>query len=268
LLRKWFYRFLIELTNHRVSSLLLRRFTESKLSAKLISSYSKVYRINHSEIRDDIGSFNTLHDFFIRNIKPETRPIDSTSTSIVSPVDGVVEETGSILPTKEIVVKGKAYSISEMVDNEEILEKYIDGTFMVLYLSPSHYHRIHSPVSGIITHQWTRGRKSYPVNRLGLKYGKAPLSKNYRKLTEILSNGKHLLVVKVGAMFVNSIELTHTDNQVEKGKEMAYFSFGSTVILLFEKNAYRIETRDTPYNIKVGEVVGYLIQEENKKSQQ
>ncbi len=43
---------------------------------------------------------------------------------------------------------------------------------MILYLSPSHYHRIHSPVTGKVVEQWTLGTKSYPVNKYGLKYGK------------------------------------------------------------------------------------------------
>lgn len=40
-------------------------------------------------------------------------------------------------------------------------------------------------------------------------------------------------------MFVNSIELLHRDT-VQKGEEMAYFTFGSTVVLLFEKDMIEV----------------------------
>ncbi|MDV2583652.1 phosphatidylserine decarboxylase, partial [Alkalibacillus haloalkaliphilus] len=85
-------------------------------------------------------------------------------------VDAVMEDVGPITETSEIIVKGKAYSIEEMLGDKDVLLKYLDGTYIILYLSPSHYHRIHSPVDGTVTKQWTLGRKSYPVNKWGIKY--------------------------------------------------------------------------------------------------
>ncbi len=256
---KWFYQLLIELTNHRISSYILRKFSQSKISRIVIPTYLNVYNIKQEEVRDDIRNFQTLHELFVRRLKEEVRPINQENNSVVSPVDAVIEEIGEVLPSKEIIVKGKNYSIREMLGDEEVLKKYIGGTFLILYLSPSHYHRIHSPVSGTITKQWTLGKKSYPVNKLGLKYGKDTLSKNYRRITEIETDGKHTAMVKVGAMFVNSIELTHQHEVLQKGEEMAYFTFGSTVILLFEKGSFTAsETIQTPHDIHVGQVLGYL----------
>jgi phosphatidylserine decarboxylase len=60
-------------------------------------------------------------------------------------------------------------------------------------------------------------------------------------------------------MFVNSIETTHKGSELEKGGEVAYFSFGSTVVLLFEKDIFQIESAlRTPKEIKVGERIGVL----------
>ncbi|MBD8069230.1 phosphatidylserine decarboxylase [Bacillus sp. PS06] len=258
-MKQWFYRFFIELTNHRLSSFLLRRFSQSKLSKRLIPAYLKVYNIQLADVKEDVEHFQSLHELFIRELKPEARAIDSKEKSIVSPVDAVIEEVGTILPSKEIVVKGKTYSIAEMLGSNELLEKYVHGTFMVMYLSPSHYHRIHSPITGTIRKQWTLGSKSYPVNQLGLKYGKDTLAKNYRKITEIESSGKHIAMVKVGAMFVNSIEITHKGDRVEKGKEIAYFTFGSTVILLFENETFEVNKEiQTPCDIQVGQAIGHF----------
>ena len=47
-----------------------------------------------------------------------------------------------------------------------------------------------------------------------------------------------IAIVKVGAMFVNSIEMLILEKKVEKGMEMAYFTFGSTVVLLFEEGRF------------------------------
>ncbi|MEH7223173.1 phosphatidylserine decarboxylase [Bacillus sp. JJ1566] len=264
-MQKWLYRFFIELTNHRLSSAILKKFSQSRVSAILIPSYAKIYNINLAEMEKNLTDFSTLQDLFIRQLKKDSRSIDHKENTVISPVDGVIEETGIITSKKEMIVKNKKYSIQEMLGDEDSFAKYIGGTFFILYLSPSHYHRIHSPISGVITKQWELGRKSYPVNRLGLKYGKDPLSKNYRKITEIRANDSYVSVVKVGAMFVNSIETTHTSDSIKKGEEIAYFSFGSTVILLFEKESFTISPEiSSSTNIKVGEVLGILKQE--KKS--
>ncbi|MCM3619145.1 phosphatidylserine decarboxylase [Sutcliffiella horikoshii] len=251
------YRLSIELTNHKLSSMAVKRFASSKLSKRVIPSFAKVYNINIDEMQDKMDSFPTLQQFFIRSLKPNARPIDSGKTSVVSPVDAVVEKTGAITDDLLLTAKGIDYSVGEMLSDPSLAQKYMGGSYMVLYLSPSHYHKIHTPISGTVQKQWTLGGKSYPVNQLGLKYGKEPLAKNYRRLTEIENGGKHVVVVKVGAMFVNSIELTHESEQLVKGEEMAYFSFGSTVILLFEKNGFVMdETIKEKEEVKVGQKIG------------
>ncbi|MGJ7921451.1 phosphatidylserine decarboxylase [Neobacillus sp. LXY-4] len=254
------YRFLIELTNGRISSLILKRFATSRLSRVIIPSFARVYNLNLMEMEKSLHEFPTLHDLFVRKLKEEARIHDPHPMSVGSPVDGVVEDIGEIGETSEITVKGKTYSISEMLGRQDALHKYLQGTYIILYLSPSHYHRIHSPIAGEIIDQWTLGKKSYPVNKLGLKYGRQPLSKNYRRITELKHQTGHLAVVKVGAMFVNSIELVHEGRKISKGEELAYFTFGSTVVLLFEKNTFKLAPElKTPTEVVVGTKLGEII---------
>lgn len=253
------YRILIELTNGPLTSKLIKKFACSSASRKIVPSFAKVYRINQYEMEKSLREYGTLHDFFIRRLKEGSRPGDSDPVSVTSPVDAVIENIGRISAEHHITVKGKIYSIAEMLGNNELLSQYTDGVYMIFYLSPSHYHRIHSPVTGKIANQWTLGTKSYPVNKYGLKYGRAPLSKNYRTITEIEHETGKIAVVKVGAMFVNSIESIHKGEHVTKGEEMAFFTFGSTVVLLFQKGSFELlPTLRTPTNIKVGERIGFL----------
>lgn len=254
-----FYRLLIELTNGRWTSGVLRKFARSRASRFVVPSFAKVYHLNREEMEKDLSEYPTLHDLFVRTLKKEVREIDKSDDAVVSPVDAVIEDIGPINETSDILVKGKTYSIEEMLGDHESLTKYLNGTYMILYLSPSHYHRIHSPVNGTVTKQWTLGSKSYPVNKLGLKYGVRTLAKNYRVITEVNTDYGHVAIVKVGAMFVNSIETTHKGSELEKGGEIAYFSFGSTVVLLFEKDIFQMESAlRTPKEIKVGERIGVL----------
>ncbi|MHC0035833.1 phosphatidylserine decarboxylase [Pseudoneobacillus sp. C159] len=263
---KLFYRMAIELTNGKWSSNLLKKFARSHLSRRFVASFAKTYRINTDEMEQALHEYPTLHDFFIRKLKAEARPIHEEQVAIVSPVDAVIEDIGIIDSNSIMEVKGKPYSITEMLGSEEKAKPYLEGTYMIFYLSPSHYHRIHSPVTGTVKDQWVLGSKSYPVNKSGLKYGRRTLAKNYRSITEIVTQGKQIAMVKVGAMFVNSIELTHPNESLTKGSEMAYFTFGSTVILLLPKNQFKLEEIiNTPYPIKVGEKIGEFKQDSQIK---
>ncbi|MFI8493425.1 phosphatidylserine decarboxylase [Peribacillus butanolivorans] len=254
-----FYRILIELTNGRYSSGILKHFSQSRWSKPLILFYVKTFNLNQQEFGKDLKTYNNLHELFTRHLKREARPITVESSAVACPVDGVLEDAGEIRADKKIVVKGKVYSIEEMLGDALFLEKYIGGKYLVLYLSPSHYHRIHAPISGSVVKRWTLGKKSYPVNKWGMKYGKEPLSKNYRTITELQNEAGCLAMVKVGAMYINSIVITDESNHLEKGQEFSYFSFGSTVVMLFEKNSYQLdENLSIPADVRVGEKIGYM----------
>ncbi|HAQ07178.1 MAG TPA: phosphatidylserine decarboxylase [Bacillus bacterium] len=253
------YRMLIELTNGKWSSALLQRFAKSSKSKRVVPSFAKTYKINQEEMEKPLNEYPSLHEFFIRNLKEGSRLIDQHPDAVVSPVDAVIEDIGEIEKNRTIMVKGKVYSIAEMLGKGDATARYDQGTYMIFYLSPSHYHRIHSPLSGEVVNQWTLGEKSYPVNKAGLKYGNLPLAKNFRTITEIKHKAGMAAVVKVGAMFVNSIEPTHKGERLEKGEEMAYFTFGSTIVMLFEKDTFALLPNiSSPFHIKYGEKIGVL----------
>lgn len=251
------YRLSIELTNKKWSSYILRKFVQSRLSRPLISSFIRTFNIDVNDMQGSTQDYRTLHDFFIRKLKEDARSVQYGENDAVSPVDGLLAETGTISDRLQIMVKGKPYSVLDMLGTREKASPYMGGDFAVFYLSPANYHRIHSPIDGIVENRWSLGTHSYPVNDLGLLYGKDALSKNYREITELQHPLGKVSVVKVGAMFVNSIEYVHERQSWKQGEEVAYFTFGSTVILLFEKDRFRFsEGKAVPREVKMGETIG------------
>ena len=66
--------------------------------------------------------------------------------------------------------------------------------------------------------------------------------------------------IKVGATFVNSIKLTNNSMQWKKGEEVGYFSFGSTVVMLFEQNTIEFtENVTSGAKIKMGEAFATML---------
>lgn len=259
MLEQQFYRIIIRVLNGPVISKILKNFACSNFSKPFIIPYAKIYKINLEESLEDMKSYRNLHAFFTRNLKDSARPIDMGMNTVVSPVDGILEDIGNIEINNEIMVKNKSYSIIEMLGHEERALRYADGTYLILYLSPSHYHRIHSPLTVQVVDTYELGGRSFPVNRLGIKYGDATLAKNYRIVSELIHDNKRLAMVKVGAMFINSIQRVNNHREWKKGEEVAYFSFGSTVVLLFEKNTF---TKDSILSkgdeVKMGSVLGKM----------
>ncbi|MNE55183.1 phosphatidylserine decarboxylase [compost metagenome] len=68
---------------------------------------------------------------------------------------------------------------------------------------------------------------------------KSVLSRNERLITYIAGANGEAAVVKVGAMNVSSIR--YSDEQADQwliGDDLAYFEFGSTVVLLLENGTF------------------------------
>lgn len=257
---KRIFKLFVELTGNKFASEMLVKFTTSKWSKHIIPLFVKVYKIDKNEMEFDLSEYKSLHLLFTRKLKSGSRPINNDVHDLISPVDGMVRDFGKINVFDKFSVKSTELDLVEMLGTNEKAHKYINGSYIIFYLSPQNYHRIHSPIKGNILSSWTLGGVSYPVNNLGLKYGTRPLCTNFRLITEVETEYKHVAVVKVGALNVNSIHLTNKDSALEHGDELAYFSFGSTVILLIENEDFRFSPHlkeGTP--IKYGEKIGDFI---------
>lgn len=260
-MKKRLYCAFVELTGNRFFSYILKVFTGSTLSRVFIRSFVKFYQIDETEMEKSLQEYKSLQQLFTRKLKAGLRPIQGEENTLVSPVDGVLAAFGTVDSNISFRVKEQNYTLEEMLGSRDGAETYKNGLYMIFYLSPSNYHRFHAPLSGEVVRRWTLGKNSYPVNEYGLRLGKRPLSKNYRVISEMKCHNKRMAYVKVGALNVNSIHLTHPNNRVEKGEEVGYFAFGSTVILLFEENMIEVskEVQD-PYSVKVGMMLGNFIE--------
>ncbi|MBB5173987.1 phosphatidylserine decarboxylase [Texcoconibacillus texcoconensis] len=257
------YRKFVELSNHPLTSSILRNFTSSTFSRYVNRSFVKTYKIDENEMEKSIDSYQSLQELFSRKLREGSRPIDEDPSSIVSPVDGVLTHTEEIDEHEAFTVKGQTYDLSTLLGSEELAERYIGGTVLLFYLSPQDYHRIHSPVTGEMVKRWALGSRSAPVNPFGLKHADQPLSKNYRLMTELeMQGGKRVNIAKVGAMNVNSIQVLHKEKTLHKGEEFAFFSFGSSVLLLFEKGTFQNECshiQEGGKKVRQGERIGSFI---------
>lgn len=257
---KQLLRLMTELSSHRWLSRLMGTFSHSKLSRFLIPVFIRTYHIPFAEAEKDHGEYHTLNEFFSRRLKPGMRPIASEADALVSPVDATITAMGDISCGTIMNVKGQDYKLEELLNHSPHLELYKKGFFFVLYLSPTDYHRIHSPITGHkVESDHIRGR-AYPVNDFGMTHMNGVLSRNERLITYIAGSCGEVAVVKVGAMNVSSIRYTDDNAEAwQMGDDLAYFEFGSTVVLLTESATFTPRP-DLELNtkVKMGERLGTL----------
>jgi len=231
-------------------------------SAKKILPFIEDFDIDMSVVQGQ--KFNNFNDFFTRKLKDDARPVDTSSSIVVSPADGKILAYADISNT-DFIIKGYRFDVTSFLDNPELAQKYQDGALLIFRLAPMDYHRFHFPVSGNVSPNKKIDGDYYSVNPFALRKKAEIFCLNKREYT-ILSNLMfgEVVMAEVGATMVGSIVQTFKGITVNKGEEKGYFKFGgSTVVLLFEKSKIHIDedflintAKGYETTVKMGERIG------------
>ena len=227
----------------------------SKLARNAFAAY---YKLNMDESEFPLEHYRNIGELFIRRLKPGMRPV--ADSEIVSPVDGVLSQTGTFDEKQELIqAKGKTYTLKDLLRDDEMAKRFEGGMFATIYLAPFNYHRIHSPVKGdLVLSSYCPGTL-WPVNAGSVERVEGLFSINERLTSELrLADGSEVLVVKVGATNVGRIGVVYNDSiltnagklprdkkrldwipnqqfSFDRGDELGRFEMGSTVILVVDK---------------------------------
>jgi len=262
-------RLVAKIANCRVS--LLKNF--------IISQYCKFYNIDMSDaFEPNPLNYSTFNDFFTRALKPNARPITDDPKAIISPVDGKIWQIGKVNANQLINAKGKSYTLEQLIADNKDTAQFHNGNFVVLYLAPYNYHRIHMPIEGKLRLMRYIPGKLFSVNPKIVNHIPDVFAKNERVVAMFDTAIGPVMMILVGAMIVGSIEtkwagvvtpnkqtdLTSWDYSkenivFERGKEVGSFKLGSTVILLFpEKTVQWDAAFQQNTSIKMGQQLGEM----------
>lgn len=261
------FRLMTELSSRKWVSRLTGSFAKSRASRALIPKFIQAYRIPAEEAEKSVTDYPSLNEFFTRRLRPGSRPIDPDPMSLTSPVDALITAMGPLQDGLIPQVKGQDYTLEELLNHSPRMETYRDGYMFVLYLSPTDYHRIHAPVTGKQTERDHIPGKVYPVNDKSMLNMRSVLSRNERQITYMKHHYGEVAVVKVGALNVSSIRYPdETITSWNKGDELAYFEFGSTIVLLIQQGTFTPdEMLHIGSRVKMGEKLGTLLDMESTR---
>ena len=203
-------------------------------------------------------SFNSVHDCFVRELRDGARPIDNDPEVTVSPCDAIVGACGRLSGITAIQAKGFPYTLRDLLDDPQLIERHRDGLFITLRLKSSMYHRFHAPCDGALNGVTYISGDTWNVNPIALARRIEQLfCKNERVVLDLdLSDPtRSLTLVPVAAILVASIKLHCLDRDLNlryrgpnrlacqsrfrKGDELGYFQHGST-ILIFASGDYEL----------------------------
>ena len=222
------------------------------LGRAVVGLYSRVYAVELGECVEN-GGWSSFDAFFTRRLRDGVRRVDPDPRAVLSPADGRIESMGSIDEGGTFVVKGRPYSVAELVGGTDEAKRFLGGAGCVVYLSPRDYHRVHAPVAGTIARIRSMPGDYYPVNSIGMRHVANLFCRNRRVAIEIDAEGGlgRVTVVMVVAMIVGRITTIGVEEadvplgdlafapplEVDRGDEIGVFHLGSTAVVLVEKHA-------------------------------
>ena len=229
------------------------------LRASLYGSYARRYSANLGEAERSPREYRSFDDFFTRRLRPGSRSIDPAANSIVSPVDGSVSACGAIEGNSLFQAKGLSYSLRDLFGGDSRHAGLEGGYFLTLYLAPGDCHRVHAPLDIEVLDANRIGGTLRPVRTKQVQTVPNLFCENERVACFWKTSGGSAAFVLVGALNVGSVELLCKPGaKAAKGKEIAVFHLGSTVILLLPKGKAALEKLSPGDRVRIGQRVGVL----------
>jgi phosphatidylserine decarboxylase len=219
-----------------------KKMDSSKSKEKILPFISD-FKLCEKEFLKKPCEFESFNDFFSRELKENSRPINQAVNSVVFPADGRHLGIQNLSKVDRIFVKGQKFNLFELFQSEKLAKFYKEGSMVISRLCPVDYHRFHFPVSGEATAPKLINGSLFSVNPIALKKNIGIFWQNKRYLSFINNSAVgNVACFLVGATCVGSVQISaQVPAKVKKGEEIGFFRFGgSSVLTLYEKDSIKL----------------------------
>lgn len=249
------------------------------LRGTIIGGFARLLGIDTNEAEHPVTAYRSINEYFVRHLKPGVRAWPVQPNLVASPVDGIIGQSGAIHNGRLLQAKGRWYTAAALLDDAEEAARFDGGVFITIYLSPRHYHRIHTPIAGTIDKASHVPGALLPVNEAAVLHIEDLFARNERLICYITGAVGRVAVAAIGAYNVGRISaafdaawrdtswvtnIRHSKReskrydpprQVATGDEIMAFHLGSTVVLMFEPGRVRLEKHEPGADVRVGQVI-------------
>lgn len=240
-------------------------FLSSGASKWIVPLFVRKHNIDLSDVDLPRGGFPSFNAFFARKRRTPVELNGGGCDRVISPCDGLLS-VAEIQENTVLRIKNTGFTVSDLLKDRRLAGQFKGGVALIFRLTPAHYHRYCQAAEGkVLLHRRIEG-KLHCVRPIALRTFPvfAQNSREYQALeTKVLGT---VVQMEVGALLVGKIRnfpLRSEDGRVRAGQEKGCFEFGgSTIILLFQKNAVRLEGKlferkngDGEIPVRMGETV-------------
>ena len=245
----------------------------------MLSRFARIYGIDVSEAEKPLEDYAGFDEFFTRRLKAGLRPIAEGPDQIASPADGTVVECGLARAGKLIQAKGDLFELSELLGDADVAARLEGGAYLITYLSPKDYHRVHSPVAGRVVGWRHIPGTLFSVGAKSVLSEPGLFIRNERFVTLIEMEGGGLsAVVMVAAIGVGHVTVSYDSEvathrprflraavrergydqpkPIRRGEELGIFHLGSTTIAVFEPGRVDLDGLSPGDAVKMGVGIG------------
>lgn len=216
-------------------------------SAKAIADVG-MEQFEHDPTHEHWG-FSSWNDFFTRRFRDGQRAVadpDDDSVIVAACESTPYGLRAAVRRRDRFWLKGQPYSLEEMLDNDDTVERFVGGTVYQAFLSATDYHRWHAPVAGtVVAARVVDGTYYSEADTLGSDATESPNSQAYlahvatRAIVILRADNAAIGLVAFVAVGMSDVSSCTTvvgpGQHVAKGEEVGYFQFGgSTHCLVFE----------------------------------
>ncbi|KAI3595029.1 phosphatidylserine decarboxylase [Moniliophthora roreri] len=231
--------------------------------------------------------------FFTRDVQPHARPITGPPQNFVvtNACESKVFRIAYNVQAHDLFwLKFQKYSLYDMLNRDELYERFVGGTVYQAFLGPQDYHHWHAPVDGVVkkvvlvpgTYYATLPDDGAPVNDPELEHHD-PRGALIRSQPWLAMNATRMLIyiqaddpnidlmcfIAVGMVEVSTCEKKVKEgDRVQRGDKLGLFHFGgSTHTLIFQQKAgVKFKTYDdndqevdveVGMHLRVNQMVGY-----------
>ncbi|KAL9097905.1 MAG: hypothetical protein Q9165_000231 [Trypethelium subeluteriae] len=205
----------------------------------------------HELKQPDPTQYRTFNDFFARELREGTRPVEGEADPKVvsSPADCRLTAFETVDQATKYWIKGFGFTLEKLLGDAELARRFDGGAMVIARLAPQDYHRWHSPVDGKVVKITEITGTYYTVNPQAInERGTLDVFCENRRsvMTVQRSNtGSPVAIIAVGAMLVGSVKYNpgiEVGAQVRRGQCLGAFYYGgSTVIIVYPRGEISLD---------------------------
>ena len=255
------------------------RWTWAPWKNFLIGRVVKSYNVDMTQAaQNDPFAYPSFNAFFTRALKPGARTAPADRHAIACPADGRISQFGPIRDGRIFQAKGQDFSVADLLGDGGEAQKYTNGQFVTVYLSPRDYHRVHAPLTGTLRETLHIPGRLFSVAPAPVRHVPRLFARNERLVCHFDGEQGPFCVVMVGALLVSGVETTWSGVEIPpyasaitrkdwRGKdvrrarfdELGRFNMGSTVIVLLPHGAAALAShRSAAGRVKGGQENGRM----------